>query len=119
MNISEAEHQKAIVKYCRVRRIPIWASASGIYLPTISLASKLKALGVIATKGEPDLFIPVVKKKDGVIISAGLFIELKKVGGKPTKEQLEKVAYYNENGYTARIIEGSDKAIELINQYIK
>lgn len=113
----EEEEQKKVVAFCRKVNIPIWASASGIWCETPQFFSKLKALGIIATKGEPDLFIPVVKRKEGVIISGGLFIEMKKKGGKATKEQLSRVSFYNQNGYTARIIEGADKAIELIQEY--
>ena len=114
----EEEHQKKVVAFCRRLGIPIWGSASGIYCETPQMFNKLKSLAIIADKGEPDLFIPVVKKKDGVIIAGGLFIEMKKEGGKASKEQLERVAYYNENGYVARIIEGDDKAIETIQEYI-
>lgn len=114
----EDGEQAAVVDFCRKMHIPIRASASGIYCPSIAFAHKLKRLGVIQDKGEPDIFIPVVKKKDGVIVAGGLFIEMKKPGGKATKEQLDRVAYYNENGYVARIIEGADKAIETIQQYI-
>lgn len=118
-NKSEDAEQSAVVEYCRLSRIPIRASASGIYCPTVSFARKLKRLGVIQEKGEPDLFIPVVKKKDGVIIAGGLFIEMKKQGGKATKEQLERVAHYNNNGYVARIVEGADKAIATIQEYMQ
>lgn len=114
----EEEHQKKVVSFCRKLGIPVWGSASGIYCETPQTFNKFKSLAIIADKGEPDLFIPVVKKKDGVIIAGGLFIEMKKEGGKPSKEQLERVAYYNENGYVARIIEGANKAIETIQDYL-
>ena len=113
----EEEEQKKVVAFCRKANIPIWGSASGIWCETPQMFNKLKSLGIIATKGEPDLFIPVVKRKEGVIISGGLFIEMKRIGGKASKEQLERVSFYNQNGYTARIIEGADNAIKLIQDY--
>lgn len=114
----EEEEQKKVVAFCRKTGIPIWGSASGIWCETPQMFNKLKALGIIATKGEPDLFIPIVKRKDGVIISGGLFIEMKKNGGKATKEQLERISFYNQNGYTARVIEGCEAAVNLIQEYI-
>lgn len=115
----EKDHQKLIIKFCRKMNIPIWASASGLYCPNHAMASELRAMGIIAEKGEPDLFIPIVKRKDGVIISGGLFIELKREGGKASDEQLKKIAHYNNSGYVARVIEGADKAIEFIQEYLK
>lgn len=116
---SEDNEQAAVVEYCRLLHIPIWASASGIYCPTVHFAHKLKRLGVIQDKGEPDLFIPVVKRKEGVIIAGGMFIEMKKKGGRASKEQLERVAYYNEHGYVARVIEGAEGAIAAIQEYVE
>lgn len=115
----EEDSQKIIVAYCRKLHIPILGSASGIYVSDIRTAMRFKALAIIADKGQPDLFIPVVKKdENGNVLFSGLMIELKKKGGKATKEQLEWINYYNKNGYYARVIEGHDNAIELINNYI-
>lgn len=76
-------------------------------------------MAIISEKGYPDLFIPKTKKdSNGNLKCAGLFIELKKIGGKPSKEQLKMVQYLNNEGYFARIVEGAEDAIELINNYI-
>lgn len=119
--LSEEEEQKLVVKFCEKLNIPIKGSASGIFIKNnIGVVKKLKALHIIEPKGEPDFFIPRVKKnKSGDIVYGGLFIEMKKIGGKPTIEQLERVNYYNHNGYLARVVEGHENAINLIQDYIK
>lgn len=115
----EFEYQKEVVSFCRKLKIPIWGSASGIWIPglTINIINFFKSIGIINEKGEPDFFIPLVKKKDNVIISGGLFLEMKTESGKPSKEQLEKINYYNNNGYTARIVYSSEEAINTILAY--
>lgn len=116
----ESTHQKRIVSFCRKMGVPIWASASGIYFSGISIniIMLLKSLGIIADSGEPDLFIPVVKRENGVIVSGGLFLEVKTDNGVPSENQLIKVNKYNNNGYVARIVYGSDEAIETILAYL-
>lgn len=118
--LTEDTEQKLVVEFCEKLNIPIKGSASGIFIKdNIGLVKKLKKLHIIEPKGEPDFFIPIVKKnKEGFIVSGGLFIEMKKIGGKPTPEQLERINYYNHNGYIARIAEGHEKAIEIIQDYI-
>ena len=116
----ESAHQKRIVSFCRKINVPIWASASGIYFSGISIniIMLLKSLGIIADRGEPDLFIPVVKRENGVIVSGGLFLEVKTDNGVPSEDQLIKINKYNNNGYVARIVYGSDEAIETILAYL-
>lgn len=114
---TEEEEQKKVIAFCRQANIPVWASASGLWCQSIGFASKLRSLGIIATKGEPDLFVPCVKYKDGLMVAGGLFIELKREGGKATKEQLERVKYYNEHGYIARVAHGAELAIKAILEY--
>lgn len=95
-------------------------SASGVYFhgnfATINL---LKSLAIISDKGTPDIFIPKVKKNEmGFIISAGLFIELKKEGGVASEEQLTMIDKLQDEGYHAFIVEGSDMAIDIIKDYL-
>ena len=119
--LTEEEEQKLVVKFCEQANIPIKGSASGIFIKgSIGIIKKLKSLHIIEPKGEPDFFIPIVKRnKEGNIMYGGLFIEMKRIGGKASPEQLERINYYNHHGYMARIIEGHENAINLIQDYLK
>lgn len=95
-------------------------SASGVYFKgNFAMINLLKSLAIISEKGTPDIFIPKVKKNEmGFIVAAGLFIELKKVGGVASGEQLAMIDRLQDEGYYAFIVEGSDMAINIIKDYL-
>lgn len=74
-------------------------------------AGVLKATGVKA--GVPDMFLPVVRGE-----WYGLFIELKKGGGKPSPEQLKWGCALREQGYGFVVCVGWEKARDVILQYL-
>lgn len=76
-----------------------------------AVAAKLKREGV--RRGVPDLFLPVA-----TATYAGLFIELKTLKGRPTKEQKEWLEFLNEQGYKAEICYGWEAAKNTISSYL-
>ena len=64
-------------------------------------------------KGFPDLMILAKRANDG-----GLFIELKKPGEKPTKEQFEFLNKLMNKGYRVRWTDNIDEFILIVNTYM-
>lgn len=72
---------------------------------------KFKRMGV--RKGVPDLFLSLPTNE-----YHGFYIELKKKGGKPSEEQLEKGYRYMELGYKFAIIDDIESFISEIDLYM-
>jgi hypothetical protein len=75
------------------------------------VAAKLKATGVKA--GVHDIFLAVPRK-----LYHGLFIELKKIGGKPRPDQLVFMEHVRSQSYAACIVEGWLSARDAIVSYL-
>ena len=98
------------VKYPELRLLT--ASANGVKL-SIGLAMKARRAGMLP-KGYPDLFMPVKRGE-----YSGLFIELKKKGGrKPKPEQADWLMALSEQGYACYCCKGSQAAIKIIEDYL-
>ena len=75
MKVSDHDHQKILVSYCKNKKIPVVAIPNAQTLSFLNrdaalrVSAKLKAEAM--SKGFPDLFIPLVTNK------GGLFIEMK------------------------------------------
>lgn len=65
-------------------------------------------------KGVPDIFVAVARGG-----YHGLFIEMKRKGGKPSKEQMQWLDDLNKNGYRAVICYGWEQAAETIKNYME
>ena len=74
-------------------------------------AAMLKAEGV--KKGVLDLFLPVVRGAE-----AGLFVEMKSMIGRPSKEQLDWIEYLGGAGYRAVCCRGAARAVLEICDYL-
>lgn len=75
-------------------------------------AAKFKAMGVIA--GVPDLFFA-----HGNATYHGLFLELKKPGERPRKDQIELHKKLSDEGYCVYVCDNSAMAMTLIENYLK
>ena len=87
------------------------SSGNGLKLP-IGLAVKAKKSGLL--KGVPDICLPYRNNK-----YSGLYIELKKEGGKASPEQLNFIKYLLSQGYYAEVIKGYNPTITLISNYLR
>lgn len=115
--ISESVEQQTIMQ---------WADFSSGRYPELELlyhipnegkrskatAGRLKAEGL--KKGVPDLCLPVARGG-----YHGLYIELKAIGGRPTHEQVGWIGNLRQQGYHAEICAGADRAIRVIEEYLK
>ena len=75
-------------------------------------ASKFKMMGVLA--GVPDTFLPL--KSDEF---CGLYIELKKAGGSPSKEQKQFLTSVAKEGYLAIIVNDIETFKKVFTYYIE
>lgn len=77
----------------------------------------MKAEGV--KEGIPDLFLPYPRNWVGCVKYAGLYIEMKKPGGKPSKEQHEFRDYALSVGYAWHLCDTWEKAYAVLVAYLK
>lgn len=75
-------------------------------------AALLKRMGV--KPGVPDLFLPVPRGK-----YHGLFIELKKAGGRVSADQGWWLEHMDRKGYACRVCWGWCEAAEVLQWYLK
>ena len=107
---SEAQEQVAVVQYCDLRRLPIFAIPNGGSRNKIE-AANLKRQGVKA--GVPDLMLPVAKHG-----YHGLFVEMKVGYNKPTENQKKWIEILKNNGYLVKTCWGAEETINLITDYM-
>lgn len=116
---TEAEEQKAFVKYLEMRGLLFTAVANenthsfmGRQV-AMKIASRARSMGV--KKGVPDILI--FEPRGGW---HGCAIELKRLsGGKIYAEQRKWVQLLQDRGYYAFIAWGKDQAIEQLEEYLK
>lgn len=112
---TEHDEQVAVIKYCDSHPNPDYADIYAVPnggKRAIGLAVKLKAEGV--RRGIPDLFLP---KPRGEF--HGLYIEMKKPGGRVSPEQLERMNRLKSDGYKTAICTSATVAISVIESYMQ
>ena len=114
---TEEEEQKTVISWCRIQESR-WPELRLIYhVPNEGKRSKTtaateKAMGLRA--GVSDLCLPVPRAW-----FHGLYVEMKALDGKVTKEQEEFLTAVGEQGYCCCACWGADAAIWLIERYMK
>ena len=109
---TEHQEQVIIVKYCTLKKIPIFHIPNGSYK---SMTARIKSKQEGLKSGVPDLMIPIAKKG-----FHGLFIELKRIkNSKVSDSQKEWIDILNSQGYRAVICYGSGEAIKEIENYLE
>jgi len=116
-NLSEYEHQVQVFEWAKMMEVQkpelklLNASLMGVHV-SLKLLNKYKKAGV--KKGYPDLFLPVPRGEHH-----GLFIELKKIGGrKPKDEQKQWLEDLQAQGYDCYTCFGSEQTIFVIISYL-
>lgn len=113
---SEWEHQCQFVAWCHnhptePRLKLIYSHLNGMRA-SIGAAVKEKKAG--ATKGLPDLFLPVPTKD-----FSGLYIEMKKTeGGVVSEDQKMWIGLLCQQGYAVAVCKGKDAAISITEHYL-
>lgn len=122
---SESDHQIELFEWARnpfiLKKYPMldlmFAINNGLKL-SIGQAVKAKRMGT--NKGIPDTFLPFAKpSNDKAPSCAGLFIEMKKKGGKLSPEQKEKIKKLSFYGYKCVVCYSAKEAIDAIEDYLK
>lgn len=111
---TEDTEQMQIINYCNSMSAYVPEYAMIYHIPNEGKrknGAKLKRIGL--RKGIPDLCLPVPK-----IGFHGLYIELKKMHLKASKEQKEWLFKLEQQGYAVSICFGANEAINLITAYM-
>ena len=108
---SEDQEQTALVQWLEIQKIVFYAIPNGGFRNLLE-AAKLKRCGV--QSGVPDLCIPIPSGSYN-----GLYLELKKLTGKATENQLIWQALLRSNGYMSEIAKGFDEAKAIVLNYLK
>ena len=126
----ERQSQAAVVQWwahaCKGYHLPeaaLFAIPNGAHLAgdarsrAIKMAN-LKRQGL--RNGVPDLFLaaPIKGLSTSFVMACGLWIEMKRKGGKPSPEQAAFLLYARQRGYHAVICYSSDEAIRAIKAYL-
>lgn len=102
-----------LIDYRLLFAIPNGAHLAGNSQHRAIQMNKLKASGF--RSGVPDLMLAITHSGNDF---SGLFIELKRVGGKPSPLQLEFTDLLRRQGYCVVIAQGSEEAIRAIKGYL-
>lgn len=121
---SEADHQADLFAWARspfvLKKYPMlelmFAINNGLKL-SIGQAVKAKRTGT--NKGTPDIMLPCPKNLGSIFAIAGLFIEMKKKGGRLSPEQKDKIAKLTTAGYKCVVCYSAIEAIREIEEYLK
>ena len=114
---SEAEEQMAVIKWAELMSNKHPCLKWLYHTPNggsrnVAEAANLKRMGVKA--GVPDLCLPY--PSNGY---HGLYIEMKRDGGRLTAAQRDYLAWLNENGYRAVVCYGTEHAIKVLEYYLR
>ena len=115
MSKAEQNLQTAIVTYIKLQypHVLFTATMGGLKLNSWNQRNILKATGYL--KGVADLLIFESKGN----MYKGLFIEVKTLKGKLTKEQKEFKIKANDRGYYCVTVYGLDNAIDVLDIYLE
>ena len=105
-NMLEKDLQNLIIEYCGYKNILCFRTNAGDYYNESETGKKYKIKGM--SKGFPDLII--------LINSKTLFVELKKLGGKQSKDQKKMEIDINETGNNYYLIDNFEDFEKLIKK---
>lgn len=110
--MKESQIQTAIINYIKLQypKVLYCASAGGLRT-SIKQARMMKATGYV--RGTPDIAVyePIGKFHS-------LFLEVKTLKGRPTKEQLWWRDELNKRGFISEIVYGFDEAKIILDKYL-
>ncbi|HIT69647.1 MAG TPA: VRR-NUC domain-containing protein [Candidatus Aphodomonas merdavium] len=114
---SESVEQRALMQWAAMQRGKRPELALLYHIPnegkrSAAQGARMRAEGLRA--GVPDLCLPVARGK-----CHGLYIEMKRIGGKATPEQLGWLDALRAQGYAVAICQGWESAANVIESYLK
>lgn len=122
---SEFDHQCEVFEWARnplvLKKYPqlelMFAINNGLKL-SIGQAVKAKRSGT--NRGILDIMVPFPRVVGvGLFSTCGLFIEMKKIGGRLSPEQKEKIVKLTLCGYHCAVCYSAKEAIDCIEEYLK
>lgn len=113
--VSEETEQIHLMIWCRYMETRFPELETIYHIPNEGKRSamgggKLKEMGL--REGMPDLCLPISR-----CAFATLYIEMKKIGGKPTEKQIDKLEMLERYGNAVAICEGAEQAEKVIEAY--
>ena len=113
--VSEETEQIHLMVWCRYMESKFPELETIYHIPNEGkrshiAGSKQKSMGL--KSGMPDLCLPVPRGE-----YSSLYIEMKKIGGKPTAEQLDRLELLEQYGNAVAICEGAEQAEKVLTAY--
>lgn len=121
---TESQEQQAVIawwaSYARTKQLDprLLFAIPNAAKRSYGLAARMRKEGL--RSGVPDLMLTLPKTGHngaGWSLFSGLFIEMKRIGAKPSPEQLAYIDLLRRQGYNALICYGADEAIRAIKAY--
>ena len=113
---TEAQEQKALIDWTKAMRSRYPELALLVHIPNEGQRSAITGAHLRQQgmkKGFPDLFLPVARHG-----KHGLFIEMKRRGGRVSPDQAWWLERLNDQGYAATVCYGWDEARKVIEHYL-
>ncbi len=113
---TEEQEQRAVIEWCELMTWR-WPELARIFhIPNggsrpRSEGARFQAVGVRA--GVPDLMLPVPRGR-----FHGLWIEMKRAGGRSSDVQLDWQSFLDAHGYDVHVCHGAGEAIAAIERYM-
>ncbi len=116
-SLTEAQEQGLLFDWAQIRQNQLPELGLLFHVPNggsrhPAEAANLKRQGV--KPGVPDLCLPVARGG-----FHGLFIEMKRKGGRPTELQSAWLVDLAEQGYKAVVCHGFEEAVEVLEEYLR
>ena len=108
---TEHEEQKAFVDWLKLKNLRHFCVANALKVGGVKLMAYLKAEGL--TAGVPDMVIPYRTSEYG-----GLYVEMKKKGGRVKPNQAEWHRFLESQNYFVQVCYSADEAIACTIRYM-
>ena len=111
--MSEYDEQLTVFEYCHGYGGNVDERLKMLHVIENTKGSGRPAAGAKESAGVPDMFLAIV-----IPPFHGLYIELKKKGGKVSPSQRDWIKRLRSHGYAAEVCYGADMAIATLQQYL-
>lgn len=109
---SEREHQEAVFEWAEAKAAEVVELSFLFAIPNGQMRQGMPMEPGLKS-GVPDLFLAVPNERH-----TGLFIEMKRPGGRLREEQREWIEALRNQAYRAEVCYGAEEAIDTITEYL-
>ena len=115
--MKEHQLQKSIIDYIKLQYPEaLYCASAGGLRTSIIQAKRMKSTGYV--KGFPDIAILEPRLQTNNKYYCGLFLEVKTINGRPTKDQLWWREQLNQRWYVSEIVYSFDEAKIILDKYL-